>query len=175
MIHPYEDIHPSIHETVFIAHNATVIGNVSIDEASSIWFHTVLRGDIAPIIIGKEVSVQDLSMIHQSPDMPVIVEDGVTIGHQVTLHSATVRKNALIGMGSLLLDGAEVGESAFVGAGSLIPPGKKIPPHTLALGRPAKVVRELSEKDYKELERVRTAYVERGKYYKNNTSLGLPF
>lgn len=172
MIDHYKGVYPKIHESVFVAKNAVINGDVTIDEESSIWFHVVLRGDIAPIRIGKRVSVQDLSMIHQSPDNPVIVEDDVTIGHQVTLHSAVIRKNALIGMGSIILDGAEVGESAFIAAGSLVPPGKKIPPHTLYMGSPAKFVRELTKEDYAEMERVRKAYVERGQYYKHHTNLG---
>ncbi|ALX48431.1 gamma carbonic anhydrase family protein [Lentibacillus amyloliquefaciens] len=166
MIQPYKYHYPDIHESVFIADDATVIGDVTIDEQSSIWFKTVIRGDVAPTRIGKGVSIQDLSMVHQSPDLPITVEDYVTVGHQVTLHGCTVRKHALIGMGSLILDGAEIGEHAFVGAGSLVPPGKKIPPQTLALGRPAKVVRELTEDDYQEMERVYKSYIEKGQYYK---------
>lgn len=108
-------------------------------------------------------------MLHQSPNNPLIIEDDVTIGHQVTLHSAIIRRNALIGMGSIILDGAEVEESAFIGAGSLVPPGKKIPAHTLAMGRPAKVVRALTKEDYAEMERVRKSYVEKGQYYKDYT------
>lgn len=171
MIHHYKSVNPSIHESVFIADNAVVIGDVSIDEQSSIWFHTVIRGDVAPTKIGKRVNIQDLSMVHQSPDTPVIVEDDVTIGHQVTLHAATIRRRALIGMGSLILDGAEIGENAFIGAGSLIPPGKKIPPNTLAFGRPARVMRNLTDKDYSEMDRIRRTYAEKGTYYKHHTSL----
>lgn len=171
MIHHYKNITPTIHESAFIARDAVITGDVTIGEESSIWFKTVIRGDVAPTRIGKRVSVQDLSMIHQSPKNTVIIEDDVTIGHQVTLHSAIIRNNALVGMGSLILDGAEIGEHAFLGAGSLVPPGKKIPPRTLALGRPARVVRELTDDDYKEMERVRNSYVEKGQYYKHNTSL----
>lgn len=171
MIHHYKNQFPDIHPSAFVAKNATVIGDVSIDENCSIWFQAVLRGDVAPTRIGKRVNIQDLSMIHQSPDLPVHIEDDVTIGHQVTIHGATIRKNALIGMGTMILDGAEVGEHAYIGAGSLIPPGKKIPPHTLAFGRPAKVVRDLTEKDYEEMERIRSSYVEKGKYYKEHTDL----
>lgn len=171
MIHHYKDITPTIHDSAFIAKDAVITGDVTIGEESSIWFKTVIRGDVAPTKIGKRVSVQDLSMIHQSPNNPAIIEDDVTIGHQVTLHSAIIRNNALIGMGSLILDGAEIGEHAFLGAGSLVPPGKKIPPHTLALGRPAKVVRALTDDDYQEMERVRKTYVEKGQYYKHNTTL----
>ncbi|MFS0674409.1 gamma carbonic anhydrase family protein [Ornithinibacillus sp. 179-J 7C1 HS] len=175
MIHHYKNISPSIHPTVFVAKDAVIVGDVTIEEESSIWFKTVIRGDVAPTRIGKRVSIQDLSMLHQSPNNPLIIEDDVTVGHQVTLHSSIIRKNALIGMGSIILDGAEIGESAFVGAGSLVPPGKKIPPHTLVMGRPAKVVRELNGADYKEMERVRTSYVEKGHFYKKHTNLGLEY
>lgn len=171
MIHSYKNFSPEIHDSVFIAKNATVIGDVKIDEDSTIWFQTVIRGDVAPTRIGKRVNIQDLSLIHQSPDMPVIIEDDVTVGHQVTLHACTVRKNALVGMGASVLDGAEIGEGAFVGAGSLVTPGTKIPPNTLALGSPARVVRDLNDKDLAEMKRIRESYVERGKYYKDETSL----
>ncbi|MCF6408867.1 gamma carbonic anhydrase family protein [Pseudalkalibacillus salsuginis] len=166
MIYRYKGTDPKIDPTVFIGDGVVISGDVTIQEQSSIWFNTVIRGDVAPTFIGKRVNVQDLSMLHQSPNNPLVLEDDVTVGHQVTLHSCTIRKNALIGMGSLVLDGAEIGEGAFVGAGSLVPPGKKIPPNSLAFGRPAKVVRELNEADLKDMERIRTEYVERGQYYK---------
>lgn len=172
MISHYQNIVPTIHETAFVAKNATIIGDVTIEAQSSIWFNTVVRGDVDATRIGKRVSIQDLSMVHQSPGNPAIIEDDVTAGHQVTIHGATIRQNALIGMGSLVLDGAEIGEYAFLGAGSLVPPGKKIPPRTLALGRPAKVVRELTTEDYIEMKRVRESYVQKGEYYKDNTDLG---
>jgi len=172
MIHSYKNFNPKIHDTVFVANNATIIGDVEIGEYSSIWFNTVIRGDVAPTKIGKRVNVQDLSLIHQSPNMPVIIEDDVTLGHQVTVHAATIRKNALIGMGAIILDGADIGENAFIGAGSLVSPGTKIPPNTLALGSPARVVRELTEKDLEEMKRIRESYVEKGIYYKTETELG---
>ncbi|HLS23722.1 MAG TPA: gamma carbonic anhydrase family protein [Pseudogracilibacillus sp.] len=172
MIYSYKNKFPKIHPSVFVAKNATIIGDVEIDEESSIWFQAVIRGDVAPTKIGKRVNIQDLSLIHQSPNLPVIIEDDVTVGHQVTLHACTVRKKALIGMGSQILDGAEIGEGAFIGAGSLVTPGTKIPPNTLALGRPARVVRDLTEGDLAEMERIRKSYVERGQYYKNDLQLG---
>ncbi|WLD92453.1 gamma carbonic anhydrase family protein [Alkalihalobacillus sp. AL-G] len=165
MIYPYKDVKPKIDSSAFIAEGAVITGDVTIEEQTSVWFNTVIRGDVAPTFIGKRVNVQDLSMLHQSPNTPLILEDDVTVGHQVTLHSCTIRKNALIGMGSLILDGSEVGEGAFIGAGSLVPPGKKIPPNTLAFGRPAKVIRPLNEDDLKDMERIRTEYVERGQAY----------
>lgn len=175
MIHPYKNIHPQIADSAFIAKNATIIGDVVIDEGASIWFKTVIRGDVAPTRIGKRVNIQDLSLIHQSPDLPVIIEDDVTIGHQVTLHACTIRQHALIGMGSIILDGAEIGENAFIGAGSLVSPGTKIPPNTLAFGRPAKVIRDLTEKDIEEMKRIQKSYVDKRDYYKKHTDLNLDF
>lgn len=172
MINYYQDKEPHIHGSAFIALNATIIGDVTIGEESSVWFNTVIRGDVAPTYIGKRVNIQDLSLIHQTPGIPVMIHDDVTIGHQVTIHAATIQKNALIGMGTMILDGAEIGEHAYIGAGSLVTPGKKIPPHTLAFGRPAKVIRKLTDKDYQEMARIRESYVEKGQYYKNQLNLG---
>ncbi len=166
IIYPYKQFTPDIHPEAFIADNAVITGDVVIGEQSSIWFSAVIRGDVAPTRIGKRVSIQDLSCLHQSPNRPLLIEDDVTIGHQVTLHSAIIRKNALIGMGSVILDGAEIGEGAFIGAGSLVSPGKTIPPGCLAFGRPAKVIRRLTEEDIRDMERIRTEYVEKGRYYK---------
>ncbi|MEB1807891.1 MAG: gamma carbonic anhydrase family protein [Bacillaceae bacterium] len=167
MIYPYNGKTPDIAESAFIADFVTVTGDVKIGEETSIWFNSVIRGDVAPTIIGDRVNVQDNSVLHQSPNNPLIIEDDVTVGHQVILHSCILRKNALIGMGSIVLDGAEIGEGAFIGAGSLVPQGKVIPPNTLAFGRPAKVVRELTEEDRKDMARIRREYVEKGQYYKS--------
>ncbi|MFD2639683.1 gamma carbonic anhydrase [Piscibacillus salipiscarius] len=166
MILPYKGQYPKIDETAYISDDVVISGDVTIGKYSSIWFKTVIRGDVSPTYIGDHVNIQDQSMLHQSPNQPLILEDGVSVGHQVLLHSAIIRKNALIGMGTTILDGAEIGENAFIGAGSLIPPGKKIPPNTLAFGRPAKVIRELNDEDYQELERVRETYIEKGQVYK---------
>ncbi|WP_191566946.1 gamma carbonic anhydrase family protein [Metabacillus idriensis] len=170
MIYPYKESVPDISPSAFIADNATITGDVKIGDESSIWFNTVIRGDVSPTIIGKRVNIQDQCCLHQSPDAPLIIEDDSTVGHQVILHSSIIRKQALIGMGSIILDGAEIGEGAFIGAGSLVPQGKKIPPHSLAFGRPAKVVRELNDDDKKDMERIRREYVEKGQYYKKNAS-----
>lgn len=172
MIGSFNGIKPKIHSSVFVAENADIIGDVIIDEDSSVWFQTVIRGDVAPTRIGKRVNIQDLSLVHQSPDSPVIVEDDVTIGHQVTLHGCTIRKNALIGMGSLILDNVEIGENAFIGAGSLLSPGTVIPPNTMAFGRPAKVIRDLTQKDFDEMKRIRNSYTDKGHYYKHETDFG---
>lgn len=167
MIYPYKGKTPKISPSAFIADYVTITGDVEIGDESSIWFNSVVRGDVAPTIIGKKVNVQDNSILHQSPNNPLILEDEVTVGHQVILHSCIVRKRALIGMGSIVLDNAEIGEGAFIGAGSLVPQGKKIPPNTLAFGRPAKVVRELNEDDLREMERISREYAEKGQFYKS--------
>ncbi|RNA70427.1 gamma carbonic anhydrase [Alteribacter keqinensis] len=165
-IYPYKNHTPVIDESVFLADGVVITGDVHVKKDASIWFNTVIRGDVAPTYIGEGVNIQDNSTLHQSPDNPLVLEDGVTVGHQCILHSCTVKKEALIGMGATILDRAEIGEGAFVGAGSLVPPGKKIPPGTLALGSPAKVVRELTEEDIKDMARIRREYVEKGRYYK---------
>ena len=167
MIYPFKDKYPLIAETAFIADYVTITGDVEIGEQSSVWFNSVIRGDVAPTRIGNKVNIQDNSILHQSPNNPLILEDEVTIGHQVILHSCIVRKRALVGMGSIILDQAEIGEGAFIGAGSLVPQGKKIPPNTLAFGRPAKVIRELTEEDKKDMERIYTEYAEKAQYYKS--------
>lgn len=166
MIKSFKGQKPQIDQSCFIADNATLIGDITIGPKSSVWFNSVIRGDVAPTIIGEGVNIQDLCCLHQSPNQPLIIEDFVTVGHKVTLHSSIIRKHALIGMDSTILDGAEIGEYAFIGAGSLVPPGKKIPPHTLAFGRPAKVIRELTEDDYNELKRINASYIEKAEIYK---------
>ena len=167
MIYPYKGKTPLSIRPFSLADFTTISGDVTIGPESTIWFNTVIRGDVSPTIIGRKVNIQDLCCLHQSPQFPLILEDEVTIGHQVTLHSCTVKKGALIGMGSIILDGAEIGEGAFIGAGSLVPPGKKIPPNTLALGSPAKVVRELNDDDRADMERIVQEYAEKGQYYKS--------
>ncbi|MFP3917960.1 gamma carbonic anhydrase family protein [Lysinibacillus telephonicus] len=167
MIYPFKNKNPKIDPSVFIADNAVITGDVTIGEESTIWFNAVIRGDVAPTVIGKRCSIQDLSCLHQSPNNSLIIEDEVTVGHQVTLHGCVIRKRALIGMGSIILDGAEIGEGAFIGAGSLVPPGKKIPPNSLAMGRPAKVIREITSEDREDMDRIIREYVEKGQYYKS--------
>jgi len=166
MIYPYNGKSPKIASSAFIADYVTITGDVEIGEESSVWFNSSIRGDVAPTIIGNKVNIQDNSVLHQSPENPLILEDEVTVGHQVILHSCIIRKNALIGMGSVILDQAEIGEGSFIGAGSLVPQGKKIPPNSLAFGRPAKVVRELNAEDIKDMQRITREYAEKAQYYK---------
>ncbi|RIW35649.1 gamma carbonic anhydrase family protein [Bacillus salacetis] len=167
MIYEYYGKKPKIAGSAYIADYVTITGDVEIGEESSVWFNTSIRGDVAPTIIGNKVNIQDNSVLHQSPDNPLILEDEVTVGHSVILHSCKIRKKALIGMGSTILDNAEIGEGAFIGAGSLVPPGKVIPPNSMAFGRPAKVIRELNDHDISEMKRISREYAEKGQYYKS--------
>lgn len=162
---------PKIDESVFIAPGARVVGDVTVGKESSIWFNAVLRGDEAPIKIGERCSIQDNTTCHLFEDYPLVVEDDVTVGHNVILHGCTVRKGALIGMGSTILDGAEIGEYTIIGANTLIPSGKNIPPRSLVIGSPGKVVRELNEKDYELIQLSVDTYVQKGKEFKEQLSL----
>ncbi len=171
MIYEHEKIKPIIKERVFIAQSADVIGEVFIDDDSSVWFGCVIRGDVNYIKIGKRVNIQDLSMIHvthASEDNihgnPTIIEDDVTIGHKVMLHGCTVKKGSLIGMSATILDGAVIGEESIVGANALVTKDKVFPPRSLIVGSPAKVVRTLSENEVQELYESAERYVE----YKNS-------
>lgn len=172
---PFEDKIPQIDPSAFLAKGVVVSGDVTIGAETSIWYNTVIRGDIAPTVIGRRVSIQDNSTLHQSPGNPLIIEDEVTVGHNAVLHSCIIRKGALIGMGAIILDQAEIGEEAMVAAGALVPLGMKVPPRTLVLGSPAKVKRELTEEDLKEFVRIRQSYVDKGQLYKRLEQNPLPF
>lgn len=166
MILNYKEHVPKIHDSTFIAQNATIIGDVEIGAHCSVWFGAVIRGDVAPVKIGDYTNIQDQSVLHQSPNMPITIEDNVTIGHRVTLHSCTVKRGALVGMDSTILDGAVIGENAFIGAGSLVTSNTEIPPNSLAFGRPAKVIRQLTDEDIQEMTRINATYVNHIPHYK---------
>lgn len=157
---------PRIHPSVFVAPNAVIIGDVEVEEEASIWFGCVLRAENAPIHIGPRTNIQDLTVIHTDVDRPCRVGAGVTVGHRAVLHGATVGDGALIGIGAILLNGAVVGEEAIVGAGAVVPEGMIIPPRTLALGLPAKVVRELREKELEQMRRDAVWYVKKAQIYR---------
>ncbi|WP_036785366.1 gamma carbonic anhydrase family protein [Pontibacillus chungwhensis] len=167
MLYKYLNDFPIVDRSVFVAPGAHIIGDVEIGEESSIWFNAVLRGDEAPIRIGKRTSIQDNSTCHLYEDSPLTVGDEVTIGHNVVLHGCTIGNRSIVGMGSTILDGAEIAEECIIGANSLVPPGKTYPPRSLIVGSPAKVVRELNEEDLKLIQLSIDSYVEKGKQFKN--------
>lgn len=166
MLIPYQSHVPSIDESVYIAEGAKIIGDVTIGKDSSVWFNTVIRGDEAPITIGNLCNIQDNCTLHLYAEQPLVLEDEVSVGHNVILHGCKVHRGALIGMGAIVLDGAEIGEQAFIAANTLVPPGKKIPPRTMVMGSPGKVVRELNEKDLKLIQLTIDTYARKAKEFK---------
>ncbi len=168
MIKTFQDKTPKIHETAFIAEDAVIIGDVEIGAQSSVWYGSVLRGDVNYIRIGERTNVQDASVIHvSSKTHPTVVEDEVTLGHRVTLHGCYIETGCLIGIGAIILDGVRVGKNSLVAAGSLLTPNTQIPSRSLVMGSPAKVKRELDEEEIKDLERFWRNYVSLGKIYQN--------
>lgn len=165
MLIPFKDKKPNVHETVFLAPGSYVIGDVQVGKETSIWFNAVLRGDEDAIIIGDRCSIQDNATIHLFEGSPVVVEDEVTVGHNVILHGCTIKKRCIIGMGSTILDGAVIGEECIIGANTLIPSNKTIPPRSLVLGSPGKVVRELTNKDFELIQLSIDTYVEKNYIY----------
>jgi carbonic anhydrase/acetyltransferase-like protein (isoleucine patch superfamily) len=163
MIHRIKNDIPHIHPTAFIARNAEVAGRVTIGEGASVWFSATVRGDIAPITIGKNANVQDGAVIHCDIDVPCVVGDGVTVGHGAIIHSANIGKNTVIGMGSIILNKAVIGEDSIVGAGALVTQGKEFPPRSMILGSPAKAVRSLTDEEIAHNRENALHYVTQGK------------
>lgn len=167
MIYKFEDKYPDIHESAFIAPSADIIGEVTIEEDCSIWFGTVLRGDDNYIKIGKGTNIQDNCTMHiAGVKYPTEIGEYVTVGHGAIVHACTVGNYCLIGMGSIVLDGSEIGEYTIIGAGSVVTGGKKIPSGVLAIGSPAKVIRELTEEEKKNLEKSAQNYIELSRKFK---------
>ena len=162
MIKAFNKSVPRIHETVFVAENAVIIGDVEIGRVSSIWYNCVLRGDVNYIRIGEKSNIQDGTIIHVSrgDEYPTIVEDEVTVGHSVTLHGCHIGTGSLIGIGAIVLDGAKIGKNCLVAAGSLVTPDTIIPDRSFVVGSPAKVKRELDDDEVKDLQRFWLNYVE---------------
>lgn len=169
MIRSFKDKSPVIHETVFVAEDAVIIGDVEIGENSSVWFGCILRGDVNYIRVGKRTNIQDSTVIHvSSKTRPTVLEDEITIGHRVTLHGCHIESNCLIGIGSIILDGARIGRHSLVAAGSLVTPNTIVPPRSLVMGSPARVKRELTGEEVEKYSRNWPNYVELSKIYLND-------
>jgi len=161
MIRPFSSIEPKIHATAFVADDAVIIGDVEIGENSSVWFGSVIRGDVNFIRIGARTNIQDMTVIHvSSKTHSTILEDEITVGHRVVLHGCYVESGCLIGIGAILLDGVRVGRNSLIAAGSLLTPGTQIPPNSLVMGSPAKVKRELTDDELAYLDKSWRSYVE---------------
>lgn len=168
MIRPFRGAHPQIHPTAFVEESAQVIGDVQIGEEASVWFNAVVRGDVFYIRIGARTNVQDGTVIHVSNGThATVLEDEVTVGHNVTLHGCHVERCCLIGIGSVVMDGVRVGERSLVAAGSLLTPGTQVPPRSLVMGAPARVKRPLTDEEAASLDHFWQNYTELLKHYKS--------
>lgn len=159
---------PTLHPSAFIVPGATVIGDVTLGAESSVWYSAVLRGDLNRIIIGSQSNIQDGAVVHLADDFPAIVGERVTVGHRATVHACTVDDEVLIGMGAIILDGAEIGACSIIGANALVTTGMKIPPGSLVLGSPGKVVRPLSSDEQNRIKRWALKYVENARIFREH-------
>ncbi len=158
-IENFAEFSPTIHPSAFVAASADVIGRVTLEEESSVFYNATLRGDINEIVIGPKSNVQDNGVVHLADDYGCYVGELVTVGHSAILHACTVKDEVLIGMGAIVLDGAVIGERSIIGAGSLVTGGTQIPPGSLVLGSPAKVVKTLSLDDQADIKSWAEKYV----------------
>ena len=161
MLHRHCDHTPTVHPTARAAENATLIGEVALEQEASVWFGAVLRGDDAPIRIGPRSNIQDNVVAHCDAGLPLTVGRGVTVGHGAILHSCTIEDSCLIGMGAILLNGCVIGRGSLVAAGALVPQNAVIPPDSLALGSPARVIRPLRPAEREEIAFSEGLYVQR--------------
>ena len=164
-IYPLGELSPKIDPDSWIAPNATVIGEVEIAKGASIWWSCTLRGDTDLLSVGENSNIQDNSVLHTDPGIPLVVGKNVTVGHRVILHGCTVGDNSLIGMGSTLLNGAVIGKNCLIGANTLIPEGKVIPDRSLVVGLPGRIVRELTDEEVAGLQTSADRYVAQWQRY----------
>jgi carbonic anhydrase/acetyltransferase-like protein (isoleucine patch superfamily) len=149
MIIAYKKFTPKIHAQTFIAPSAAVIGRVNIERKASIWFGAVLRGDINQIKVGTRSNIQDNAVVHVESNRACIINNDVTVGHQATIHACRIEEGCLIGIGARILNGAVVGRYSIVGAGAIVLEGMRVPPFSLVVGVPARVIRRLTKKEIK--------------------------
>ena len=165
----FKGIWPKAPASVYVADTARVIGDVELGEDVSIWYGSVLRGDVGSIRVGARSNIQDLSMLHMSSGIShTVIGEEVTVGHHVVIHGALIGDGALIGMGAILLDNCEIGAEAMVAAGAVVTAGTKVPPRTLVVGTPGKVVRELTESEWQQGRMLAARYVEVAKAHRQS-------
>lgn len=166
---------PRLGKNVYIARGAHVLGDVKLGDYASVWYGAVLRGDINRIVVGHHSNVQDNAVLHLADDYPCLVGNYVTIGHSAIVHACKVGDEVLVGMGAIILDGAVIGKQSLIGAKALVTQGMKIPPGSLVLGSPAKIVRRLSAEERAGLKHWATKYVANGAYcLKHGINVGGP-
>jgi len=167
MIYTLPDRSPEVDESSFVAPSADIIGSVEIQAHASVWFNCVLRGDNDLITVSENANVQDCSVLHTDPGIPLTIEPHVTIGHSTMLHGCRVGKHSLIGIGAIILNRAVIGQHCLVGANSLITEGKHFPDGTMILGSPAKVVRELTDDEIARLHQASSLYTKKIPRYRH--------
>ena len=166
MIRSFQGVTPTIPKSCFIEDTGMVIGDVVMGEQCSVWFHAVVRADVHYIRLGDRTNVQDLCMLHVTHDLhPLIIGSDVTIGHHVVLHGCTVKDRVLIGMGAIIMDAAVIGEDSVVGAGALVTERTVVPPKSVILGSPAKIVRQITNKELDWIKQSSANYVQYGRRY----------
>lgn len=169
MIYEVNNLVPEIADDVFIAPDAYVMGDVKIGAGSSVWFGCTVRGDVNHIRIGENCNIQDHSVIHVTGGgHPTILGNNVSLGHRVLLHACTLKDNAFVGMSATVMDGAVIHEYGFLAAGALLPPGKEVPPGKMAVGSPAKVIRDLRPEEREMIDRTARRYQELKDWYRAN-------
>ena len=168
MIYSLGDHHPTLAGDNFIAPDATVIGSVTMGREASVWFQCVLRADDDHIHIGARSNIQDASVLHEDEGVPLHIGDDVSIGHQVMLHGCSIGDGALIGINAVVLNHARIGEECLIGANALVAEGKQIPPRSLVLGSPGRVVRELNDEEVQGLRAIAEHYVQKARSYRSD-------
>lgn len=163
---PFKGIWPTIADDVFIAPGAIVIGNVTIHAGASVWYNTVIRGDSAPIIIGRDTNIQDNCTLHVDADAPLTIGDECTVGHNAVVHGATLGDRVLVGIGAVVLSHASIAAQTLIGACALVSEHKQFPAGVLVMGIPAKVVRVLNEVEIEGLAKSAAGYCERAREHK---------
>ncbi len=158
---------PLIETSAFIAPGAVVLGDVHIGSDTSVWYYAVIRGDTERIRIGEGTNLQDFTMVHADPGVPCLVGHRVTVGHRAILHGCIVEDECLIGMGAILLNGVKIGAGSVVGAGALLKEGMEVPPGSLAVGSPAKVLRQVDENGRARIDRIWRHYVEQARRHRS--------
>ena len=164
-IEPFDGIYPEIDASAFIAASADVIGRVKIGEEASVWYNATVRGDINDIVIGARSNIQDNAVIHLADDYGTYIGELVTVGHGAIIHACTIEDECLIGMGACILDGAVIGKRSIIGANALVTGGTVIPPGSLVLGSPAKVVKTLDEEAQADVKSWAEKYVRGSRKY----------
>ena len=163
---------PRIHSSAFIADSADLIGAVHVGKDASVWYQVVVRADDEPVTIGEGTNVQDGSVLHIDAGMPTVLGKGVTVGHRAIVHGAVVDDHVLVSMGAVILSGARIGEHSIIGAGALVLENMAVPPRSLVVGVPGRVIRAVTDEQIERIHRTADGYVERGRVYLERRARG---